>query len=453
MYVGYYLFYTMLIVSAFSYIKNANEKKILNLLYKFFLVAIFLILPGCVSTFGYEMLSVEFLQSAVVGYLIYMMYLQKERGKIDLFDHIQWTSLTVLLIMLKDSSIFFLLMLYVLAVYLSIFTKKKYCDFLQLVVGGCSAIAVISAWKYFVKASHRGDPLQKSSNMVRLFRDFFKDPFADENTLGYVRSFWQSIVEYPLHITRKFGLNFSVVGVILFICIILYLFYKYRMFDLSKKELLIAEIGMTSMIVLYMVALLGMHMFGFRETQYLDPKTMMYSISRYTEPIIAGLLLFLMITCVTRMSYKAQVIAVFCVILFADHSRLIWAFGKYRENLAGDQMGREMIKSDNAEMFRYFDKMDPAEEGKILLIYDEDTALPNRRILQYLTAPRALYFYLDSQKSDDMQCLSEIKDAVFQNRYTYFYFRSVNMLLDARGIEPDHLYTCDEMTDILREEP
>lgn len=422
MYTGYYLFYAMFIVSAISYNNKKGIKWFAELLHKVLLVAVFLILPGCVSTFEYGMLSVEFLQSVIVGYFLYIMYLQRDKNRLELFDYVNWTALTIILILLKDSSIIFLVMLYCFSLCLLAFTKKQYSSFLQLACGGGAAITLITIWKYFVKVNDRGNPLQRSSAIVKLFKDFLNDPYSDPNTIGYAKSFWQSIIEYPLHITRKFGLNLSVLGAILLLCIILYLFYKVKILHLNKTELIIGELGIISMIVVYLVLLVGMHMFGFRETQYLEPRTMMYAISRYSEPIIVGLLLFEMFICVTKMSYKVHVIAIIGVLIFADYSSPIWAFGKYRTSLSNDYIGRENLKNTNIELFEYFEE-ERTREGRILLVYGEDTVEPTRRILQYLTAPRALYFYRDRKEDNGIQSFNDIKDSVLQKRFEYYYLK------------------------------
>lgn len=445
--VGYYIFFVAVLAPAFSFITPG--KIFATVLKGLLLTAVLLILPSSVSIFEYGMLSVEFSQSALVGIMLYMIYTRSDAKKES--NRYYWLACTYILIMLKDSSVIFLGFIYTLAFVLWRATRGKYGRPLKdLVLGGGLSVITICIWKTYVRLNARGIAYPNTHNFARLLLRFLQNPSgADEETLGYIRAFKDSIIQYPLHIERVWGLNFSVTGIVCFIVIMLYILYSRKIYDWGRKELLLTEVFAVGSIMIYLLVVLGMHMFYFRETQYLDAKTAMYSISRYMEPLFLGILVFLLLTCFLKMKRKDWIIAIFMIILFSDFAT-VWdcmiAYGPREENV---------IASKNkflAERHGFFDavnsRLGESGQGKILYVCNNVDEF-NIRMFRYLSAPRAVIFLncaqYDRQGFLDrlaMECREDNTDFIYFDHLEAAYIEGLNIL-------NDRLYTRAEVTEAV----
>lgn len=445
--VGYYIFFVAILAPIFSF--GTSDKRLVAVLKGVLLTAILLILPSSVSIFEYGMLSVEFSQSALVGIMLYMIYARSTVK--DKFGLYHWLACTYLLAMLKDSSVIFLGLIYTLAFVLWRATREKYGRPLKdLVLGGGLSVITIYIWKMYVRLNARGIAYPGTHNSAQLLLRFLQDPSgADEETLGYIRAFKESIIQYPLHIDRVWGLNLSVTGIVCLIVIMLYILYSRKIYDWGRKELLLTEVFAVGSITIYLLVILGMHMFYFRETQYLDAKTAMYSISRYMEPLFLGILLFFLLTCFLKMRQKDQVIAIFIIILFSDldlvRDNLI-AYGHVQEDVIES---RDKLLTERHGFFEAIDsRLGKSGQGRILYVCNNTDEI-NVRMFRYLSAPKAVTF-LSCVQYDRQGFLDRLSAEFNGDSIDFIYFDHLETTyIEGLEILNDQLYTKAEVEEVL----
>lgn len=447
MYVGYYLFF-VIIMSPIFYFKTSSKKQmpvLKGILGTFILLA----LPSTVSIFEYGMLSVEFLQSALVGVMLYEIY-----NYSFLNSHLalwRWLAYSYLLIILKDSSLLLLFIIYMWALFLWIFTKHKFgIPIKNLVIGSSMSAIVVYIWKIYVQINNRGKMYPKATNFIELLFQFLKNPSgADGQTLGYIKAFGEAILYYPLHINRTWGINLTVIEIVCFIATAIYIIYRLHIYDFGKKELLITESFSVIGIAVYLLMVLGMHMFYFRETQYLDAYYVMHSISRYVEPLFLGILLFLLLTCFLKMKWKSWLITICMIILSANLSTV-------KNCLITYQPAKKSVLSQRKELIEkkrdFFDaingELEEKEQGRILYVCD-NTGDFNIRIFRYMLAPKAIYF-LECNQIEKTNIRDTLLKLCETNSIDYIYFDHIDPIYVGHlNIMNNYLYRRKELAKSL----
>ncbi len=452
LYVGYYLFYYFIIAGDLLECLSVHNGK--NKLVRIFwgiVVSVFmLLLPAVFCVFEYEMLSVELLQSALMGVMILQMYRDSVKEKGSTFDLIRWVSLSLLLISMKDSSIFFMAMICLWGMIMSIISKKRYLTFSMFAAGAFGSLFFAVIWKGFVNISERGNVGSRSKGILHGIKEIFVNPneqYASES-MGYVSSFIESIKQYPLHLTRGMRIDLSLKGLLLLMMICFIALYSRRIFKMTKKEAVASVVCAEGIAVIYLLVVLCMHIFFFRETQYLDAYVMMMSISRYCEPVFLGIVLFFSLAFLTYGSWRDQLIVLACIFLttgFAKAGEGLWNYRAIVEKELGE---REecIVKYDG--LFGGISEYGDLTEGRVLYICDySDEIFKDHRHIRYLMAPKAITFYYIDPMADDHGYIDDIVSQMDQGLYEYYYIETRGKLGDDLELENGVLYTATEVAE------
>ena len=456
MYVGYYIFYICIVFEGISEILDNTKIRYTfpRICFGVTCCMFLLFLPSTVSVFEYKMLSVELLQSATVGAMIYKMFRNAANTTVDWIDHIKWISLSIILMSLKDSSVVFLFITFIWGIVLNIVSHKRYITFVDLCGGILGSIIVAVTWKSFVNANGRATIGERSSRFISAINELLNNrdgDFANES-FGYVTSFIKSIKEQPLHLSRGFGLDLSVKGVITLSFILFIVIYIKGYYDLSKLELIASIICASTSIVFYLLVILSMHIFFFRETQYLDDHIMMMSISRYCEPLILGLLLFFVLPFLTHGSPGIQAAVLIGILFFSEYSCMKNGLWGYRENVTQTLAHRQEIESSYSGLMQGATGARKKEQGRIIILFDNNNnnILSDQRNISYMMAPKSVSFMAVS--NDDINgSVITINDYINKESYEYYYVVPGCNINEKFNIQSNTLYSASEIRPVVEE--
>lgn len=439
MFVGFYIFYlTCLFYLISDLLKTWNQKYLISLLLGVFLFFSFLILPSAISFLNYEMLCVELLQSSIVGTIVYRFYKIYQESKIDSFDSISFIALSFLLITLKDSS-FILILLILLWGYLIFSSRNKNVFKNSFLIKGCIiCIIFVIAWRLFVV--YNGRKIRRKS----VFSDNLNQLFFEQNDLfitdsiKYVRSFLSSIIDYPLHISDCLGLDLNVLSSIFLISFLFFYIAKQNKF--SNRITVISIFMPIAINVFYFAIVLFMHVFFFREDQYFNPETMMFSINRYCEPLILGLL-FVAISLFAKNNIFNLFIAVCFILMISDLNTVKkWLITYPTEEYSCSI--KDNLNKENSYFFDRISELDPQRAYRILFIKDSKDL--HIRFVRWFSSPNAIYF-LDKNNSDLEKTL---KRYLRENEFDFYFFCN-NSFIDKNLSDKNKLLSSEELRRIL----
>ena len=424
MYTGYYLFY-IFVISLYlpSFISGLKTKKyLLKIVWGVITNVVLLYLPSCVSFMEYKMLSIELLQAALVAVMIFTLYQNATQKITKTYDVITWCALSVLLICLKDSSIVFLAVVYIFGITMTIIGRKRYISIQSVLGGVIGGFAYYIIWKKFSASNGRGALGFRSKVIFEGFHELIYYPEKLMSEIkAYGSSMIKSIMEYPLHLSRGIEINISFTGLIVIVLLCFILVSKLKLFPLKRKERIATVFFFEGIALLSLVVLLFMHVVFFREGQYLDPKTMMYSISRYCEPIFLGILLFFSLSFFAFASNKITIFLTVCILLTADLSVASNGLWNYRADVEGILQSRISTVSNNSKLFNAFDNVKQLQ-GRYLIICDQTSGVIGaEQDIRFLAAPRSIsYYYIDSN-GDTEPYRDQVKQWFEHNDYDYYY--------------------------------
>lgn len=440
MFVGFYIFYLSTIFYLINdLLKNWNCNYSISLLLGAVLIFTFLILPSVISSLNYEMLCVELLQSSLLGSILYRFYSVNKDKNFNSFDSISLISLSFLLITLKDSSFILLILTLLWGSFIFPSCPQKFYKNRTIIIGAVVCSIFVLAWRLFVV--YNGRKIRRKSVFLDNFNQLFyeHDDLFVLDSIKYVKSFFSSIMDYPLHLTDCLGPDLTVLSVILLIVTLFLLVAKQNGF--SKKYTAISIFMVIGTNSVYFLLVLFMHVFFFREDQYFNPYTMMLSINRYCEPLILGILIAV-ISLFIRNKIFNLFIAV-CFILLTSDLTTVKSWLINYPNVEYSQSIRSKINKENCYFFDRISELNAQRPYRILFIQDSKDL--HIRFIRWFSSPNAIYFLTPK---DDAVLEEQLKINLNENEYDYYFFNN-NIFVDKYSSDNKCLFSSDELRRIL----
>ncbi len=447
MYVGYYIFYILMVSFLFVEVLGTRSiKKLSDLLLGAFAgfcgFIILLLLPSVISYYDYYMLSVELLQGAVVGYLLYLLFKKSKDPSLNYFNT-SWIFGCILLLMLKKSGIIFISFILIGTLIYQGINKKKLISLRILSLSIGSEMLVYFLWNSFVNLRERKGWTTPTNTIIERLELDLTNGIVNDDTIGYGKAFIDALIQYPLHVRFDIGINMFFCEFILLIVLFFALDHK-----MQKKEKVSATTILVGTYLLYLLLILAMHIWGFKEEQYLDASHAISSISRYSEPISLGIILFLLVKYLEGINKRKIIFVISAVVILSNLTSVKFGLLTYRSSLGTIQNYREsLVDSDNGLFTRLADDLSIGKECRIGYVFDGDVGAQTR-LLQFLAAPRAVSF-ININYYDDVQI--EIVNRIDQDYYDYIYFDdSAAKIIKEKNIDCEYLYSADYVSQEIR---
>lgn len=234
-----------------------------------------------------------------------------------------------------------------------------------------------------------------------------------ETRAGLLASFAEAFVCWPLHGDRTWGIDFSPLGLFLFLCALIFLFRRMGILERGEARLLACFLPVSGLLF-YGINLVS-HLTIFAvETQYLEPSAMISSIERYGAPFTVGSL-YLFVHLLTRRWTQAEraegggkdrgrwrmfhenraYLACFCFVLFTTNWMGIYdgLYG-YRERVEQDQRARaEMISEKPRAFLELADSLQVGRGMRVLYLRDAaENRWTENTYVAYEASPVSLVF-------------------------------------------------------------
>lgn len=250
---------------------------------------------------------------------------------------------------------------------------------------------------------------------------YFSGHPVTSDTNDYVSAIKKAVLYYPMNSNEGFGVKLLFPIVFIVILISIFLLYKFKVYEWSRKEVVFIELFVGLSILIYSFLVFGMYAFSFEESQYKEAKYVMMSFARYIEPILLSTLLFIFVSVLARVTNILPVIVSFALVLICSNYQAYYDGIMYGMRLplrldSGMTYIRMDMSDSHSELIEQADKI-YEKEGVIQITYiskeDDYNLLGNMR---YILSP--LPFDMKKYSSD-----SDIS-VYFRNDKTYIYFEN-----------------------------
>lgn len=425
MYVGYNFLYASFLMPTLGILDKRKNKGTL-ILDGIIIFGLIMLLPSCVDILSYNFLSVELLISVIYANLL---YIAMEKPDNNNFYCLKTTVYLFLLMLLKNTSIIYALLFLILIFILKHKDKGITCingkSFAFMFLGSCIPIAI---WKIYCRIWDRTNYFTTTSE--NLLKDMVNNTFQfSPNTRPLVCSFFKSLFVEPLHSDKTIFLDMSVIlCVILTICLLYFAFKKDK--DSVKRRVIIAHYLLS--VVVLLTGLLFMHVFIFQEPQYMSTSNMIYSISRYVEPIFLGNIVFafmIIIDGCKNMERKMTDILFVIIPIFicANYGTLYHQIINYSPLKESILTERTEVSNQNIELVREIE--DRKIFGRVLYVVNNDEYFDSmaQRRLSYIVSPASIvYQFVDMAIVEKEQNYSDILWMINKNNCQYVFFKGIS---------------------------
>ena len=428
-YVGYYWLYATFLMPLLKY--TGPKKKHYAVPLGIVWVVFIMLLPGVTGTFGYRFLSAELLISAVFAYCLFQ-YIDIHKHNTS-FSIINLMLCTIQLMMFKETGILYAILSLLFGCI--ILTGKKERGFYRnvdmmgytgvIIISFISSIPVI-IWKIYCKILERGKYFDNATKhlVASLSEHNYQ---VDENAGLYITAFLEALFKEPLHEDKTVFMDMTVAFcVLLILCLVVYIYKEGRLTGKECRKICLFYIVS---FILSSIALIGMHIFIFREDQYIETSTMIKSISRYLEPMFFGILIFLFYLLIsgntTPMSKRKNIILCMGVILLCTNYKMAYdSIINYKSRIEVVNADREIILQNYADLFKDLQRSDTVYCNRILCLEPVNN-LGYERLLRYLVAPNSLILQQVASDKNVDAFKEDIKYDVTNNHCEYIFFYNI----------------------------
>lgn len=440
MFFGYYSIYYFTISPLFIY-RDAQNKWI-SFARNLIMIPILFVLPSSFSIHEYSMLSVELLMSAIFVCIIYSLFDAQPHTKA--YIRIQWIALSVMLVMLKKDAILFLILAHFTAfllIYIDhknakseqnisntpILRVREHLNYNTLTLGLILPSVIVLVWQMAVRYYHRYGKFSTHSILGSL-KDILRNISSgsihlESDQIQYIRSFRETILFQPLHWNKTNFFDLTVISCIILIVFVLYLIYKNKLFRNGKQEYLTINCIAVGSIILFLLILLFMYVYIFREAQHFESANMIKSLSRYSEPLFLGWSVTGLLVCLNSKKPKLGIIVLALFLLCPSYTHIYNYFStlesnseKTREEYAQGREAYSVFFQETEDVFGI------SGQGRILVVNGDKEKSLNIRQFQYLSSPRSIY-WIDYDNTDNFE--EVIYNKITENVCGFVYFEQV----------------------------
>lgn len=390
MYVGYYWLYISFLIPA---LKNLKIKKLRRIpVVAVISSALFLLIPSTIEIFSYQFLSAELLLSAGFAYLLYS-YFDKDNHN-QIFNLLNYSTSFFQLFMIKETGIEYVIIAIVVGNILNWGTQQKENKKLDWKVQIFSIIIPcisIIVWKRFCILQERTTYF--SGHFFNRFEQILSNITENGDfAINIIYSMAKAIFDMPLHgkATKSWDLTLAMC-VIVTEMLIWFVFYdKKNLHHLSAK---ILSISYLSVIFISIIALLYMHIFVFRESQYLEEEIMVKSISRYLEPVLLGFILYCVFYAAIYLKNKYKLLCIVTGILLCANYRAPYVrFFSNKDKIIAEEDRRQEIFQRNSMLLKSINQELGGVPSRILYVVVQDDSITDidKRWLPFLICPHSI---------------------------------------------------------------
>lgn len=209
-----------------------------------------------------------------------------------------------------------------------------------------------------------------------------------------VKVFIQAFIRYPLHRWNTIAVDLSPLGMYLLLILFVFLLYQFHVVD--KYLAVFMEIFfILSGILFYSFNLISHLTIFARETQYLDPATMILSIERYGAPFfIGGMYLTAYFALNSRKQMAGAVLCIIFVFLTTDYASAYYAVNGYKKEINSKLAIRKERVDESAEEFlRAIGAGQRGSIGRVLYLCDiADVNKGNYTFINFEAAPVSVMY-------------------------------------------------------------
>jgi hypothetical protein len=422
-YMGYYVLFLIIISPVFLVLDFKKYNLIKSVAAGVGLSLLFTLFPSIICNAEYYVISPEFIQSAIFGILLLLIFRTFGDKIPDNVANILFFSYIMLLTLIKDTSILFAVLILLFSFCVKLIEKNK--NGIKLFTIFFSAVPLILlslSWNIFCKYATRY--IASTFSFESYFHNmtsYFSGHPVTSDTNDYVSAIKKAVLYYPMNSNEGFGVKLLFPIVFIVILISIFLLYKFKVYEWSRKEVIFIELFVGLSILIYSFLVFGMYAFSFEESQYKEAKYVMMSFARYIEPILLSTLLFIFVSVLARVTNILPVIVSFALVLICSNYQAYYDGIMYGMRLplrldSGMTYIRMDMSNSHSELIEQADKI-YEKEGVIQITYiskeDDYNLLGNMR---YILSP--LPFDMKKYSSD-----SDIS-VYFRNDKTYIYFEN-----------------------------
>ena len=244
----------------------------------------------------------------------------------------------------------------------------------------------------------------------------------------FLKSFIRGFLLEPAHFMHDGVFDLPIAAVLLILVLVAFCGWRAGLLKGKKYGVLARYTVVISAV--YFAALLAMHCFVFRESDYLEASYMAASIAHYGLPVFFGAMLFLLCRMLSAAKSRFRQMSVLAVFLaFAVSCTCLWTvYYRFIDTAAGNEQSNGVNASLAAQYEGVLTQARENADGRCLFIYSSSLNLQDtqRTRLQYLAAPCSLVtFELDTESGETDGRLLELEDLFERSHPSLVYVMQV----------------------------
>lgn len=439
MFTGYYWLYISFlspVVSRFC----AGRRRIMSIPFAVLFGGAGLVLPGVVGSMEYQMLSVELLMSGAFGACLFACYDREEHS--GLFVRLRCFSCTFLLAIFKETGLMYVVMALVFGLTLQRLrgaagSRSRAAGLLSTGSMLCCvfcALAVVLTWPVYCRTMGR------TSYFELIIQDSLLTVSQDSFGRQIIQSMREAIVSIPLTASRGAVVNLSAVAFWTVLAAAVVWMYRKRIVCAGEVVHFGLFYGLSTCI--FLIALLGMHLFVFREEQYISPETMILPLERYGEPLFLGILVYLvLVICMQKRIKLGRSVwlgMLLCIAICTNWSVVLHGLVKCDEQNPTIRGNRESVYAENEALISAVAANSPeCVSGRVLYVHPMMEG--RKRMMRSMTAPCSVAVCSPPEAAATQEFVDWLNRQIDQNHCRYLFLESLpedchEMLNAASGV-------------------
>lgn len=413
MYVGYYWLY---IIYTFPILDKLITKKMVVIKSIVAFVCL-MILPSIMMIMGVIFMAAELPMCTIFASMMVSVWDISDREPSKL-DYIEIMALSVIMILLKSSGAYFVVIVLVWYLILKRLNNKyAFCD---LYVSLCLLVGFIPQiiWSIFCNINNRSsyfisvsDSLKSSSDNIRIF-------------VLYLKVIIKTFLYHPTNVDGNARLNWTFAAVLVIVAAIS--IYMVGMHLVEKNKMIVYGIIYAVSLGIMIISLAYTHAFIFEEDRYLQEQVMMCTLSRYLSPLLLGVFIFMVyLFLCSATSYGKFLITTVLSVLILMSARwdilkdYYYGSDKYTEVV---NYYRDWLKSDKSGFNAFLDNPPQDSVENILFVTSENESL-DYRTLGFLACPHPIKVVnYNANECEEGSLNRELMENVTDGGYAFVYF-------------------------------
>ncbi len=410
MYIAYYYLYLSFCLPIFNSVKT---KKIVGSVTVGFLFSILLIVvPSCVESAGYYFLSAELIISAGFALLLHLVLSNAYEENIKYYLVF---SVSSIMMFTKETGAIFVLLAFLLSLAI-LKTEKKIVVSAKMAISMLIGYIPVFCWNYYCERHYRYNYFPGIKTSLETAATDYMTVFGT-----YLNVVFRTMFKEPINRGGSLGLSFTILLLTVLIIILFAVYVKGKI--LSKNEAIKFCTIYIVLIVLCGIGLAYTHAYIIREDPYKETSMMIWTLSRYLEPLFTGVFIYVLTIPIARKKYSKIIsIALISIVILTARYEL-----PYEMIINTDKLDESVRQSKSEAMLRFgnlLESVDYLNPLSILLITTGD--FEERRV-RYEVCPNVIDFMdLSMYNYSDSELKQRILDKASNARFSHIYFEGIS---------------------------